>query len=187
MAKTYTLPELKSALRRLGELLEPYGVATEIALVGGAAGLLSYQLTPELTTKDCDMIICRPGAAEDRLMSHARDVATELGMDDQWLNGDIQIAADKMPDGWDARKVEVLRCGLLAVHAISRVDLIAMKILSGRDVDIEHLHLLQPDRHELDFSRAYLDEVLASNPPRLPEIEHARLLILALRETAYEY
>jgi len=85
-----TRDRLRLALLRLGELAVAEGVELELSLYGGAVFTLVY--SSRESTKDVDGLI-RPAAIGRRL---ARRVATEQGLPDDWLNGDVaQFLAER--------------------------------------------------------------------------------------------
>lgn len=63
---------------------------------------------------------------------------------------------DALPDGWQQRKIMVGQFTRLRVSAVSRPDLIAMKVLAGRDQDIEDLTALSVRRDDATFVQSYL-------------------------------
>jgi hypothetical protein len=64
-------------------------------------------------------------------------------------------------------------------HAASRIDLIAMKIVAGRDQDIEDLRAMGIDRHDESFLRSHFLRLEKSGtPPAI--VRDARLLLEAL-------
>jgi hypothetical protein len=69
--------------------------------------------------------------------------------------------------------------GLLRIFAVSRPDLIAMKILAGRPQDLEDLAAMKPRRDELDFVDAYLTGLDAKGTHQ-EQIEDARLVLSTL-------
>jgi hypothetical protein len=79
-----TKARLTKALRRLSELATAEGLVLEVALYGGAVFTLVYGSRE--TTKDVDAII-KPAEAGVRLV---RQVATEQGLADNWLNDDVR-------------------------------------------------------------------------------------------------
>ncbi|HNQ88143.1 MAG TPA: DUF6036 family nucleotidyltransferase [Verrucomicrobiota bacterium] len=71
------------ALNRLGQLAEEEGVLVELCLFGGAAMMLAYAARE--STKDVDAMV-KPTDVAARF---ARQVATELGLDESWLNREV--------------------------------------------------------------------------------------------------
>ncbi len=147
---------VEKALRRLGAVVE-YPSDIEVLLVGGAAGMITGVLPTARVTTDCDVMVCIPGDAMAAVESGAERVAKELGLAPNWLNSDVQLRVDTLADGWERRKISVGTYGRLWVWAASRPDLIAMKVLAGREQDIEDLAAMRVRRDDVEFVRSYLD------------------------------
>lgn len=166
---------VEQALRRLGEALE-YHRDIEILLVGGAAGMVTGALAPNRVTTDCDVMVCIPPDAMSAVELAAERVAEELSLSPTWLNSDVQLRLDALPDGWERRKIPVGAFGRLQVYAASRPDLIAMKALAGRDQDIEDLQAMRIRRDDVEFVSDYLNS-LESKGTKPEQIEEARALL----------
>jgi hypothetical protein len=149
---------IELALQRLGETFI-YHADVELLLVGGAAGMVTGVLPPSRTTTDCDVMVCAPARAMEAVERAAEVVAAEMGLSERWLNSDVQIRLDALPDGWESRRVLAGSWGRLRVWAASRVDLIAMKVLAGRAQDLEDLRVLRVRQDDVVFVRRYLDAV----------------------------
>lgn len=67
-----------------------------------------------------------------------------------WINDDVGLHRWTLPKGWESRRVQVGIYGSLHVFAIGRLDLITMKFLANRAVDLDHLLQLKPTSDELD-------------------------------------
>lgn len=147
---------IEQALRLLGERVR-YHTEIEILLVGGAAGMLTNQLGQNRVTTDCDVMVYLPEHAMTAVEQAAEQVAKELELSLTWMNSNVQLRVDALPDGWDDRKQLIGVFGRLRVDAISRPDLIAMKVLAGREQDLEDLDMMRVRRDEIPFVRAYLD------------------------------
>lgn len=178
MNEHLTNSTIEAAFRRLGELVA-YHREIEILLVGGAAGMVSGVLPAGRTTADCDVMMYLPEEALAPVETAAGQVADEMGLASRWLNSDVQIRRDALPEGWKARRILVGVYGLLRIFAVSRPDLIAMKVLAGRAQDLEDLAALKPRRDELDFVDAYLTGLDAKGTHQ-EQIEDARLVLSTL-------
>jgi len=170
---------VERALIRLGEVLR-YHQEVEVLLVGGAAGMLTGVLAPSRTTIDCDVMVYVPRHAMIAVETAADEVASELGLPAKWMNSDAQIRTDTLPDGWEQRKVFIGEFGKLRVFAVSRVDLIAMKVLAGRAQDLEDLRAMRMRSDDVAFVRAYLGLLAAKGTAR-EQIEDAMELIDSLK------
>ncbi|MCA9304733.1 MAG: hypothetical protein KC996_11480 [Phycisphaerales bacterium] len=175
---------VEHALRRLGEVVE-YHTGIEILLVGGAAGMLTNLLGRNRVTTDCDVMVYLPPNAMAAVQLAAETVADELKLAPSWLNSDVQLRVDALPDGWEQRKQLVGEFQRLRVHAISRVDLIAMKVLAGRDQDIEDLEAMRVRVDDAEFVRRYLGE-LANKGTDPGQIDNAHALLGALEIHEHE-
>ncbi len=178
MNEPLTSPIIEAAFRRLGELVD-YHCEIEILLVGGAAGMVTGVLPAARTTTDCDVMVYLPEEALAVVESAADKVADEMGLAVHWLNSDVQVRRDALPDAWRSRRVAVGVYGRLAVYAVSRPDLIAMKVLAGRPQDLEDLAAMKPRQDELDFVSVYLDGLDAKGT-RPEQLDDARLVLSAL-------
>lgn len=144
----------------LGERFS-YHTEVELLLVGGAAGMLTGLLPRARTTTDCDVMAYVPEEAMGAVENAAEEVASELGLAATWLNSNVQIRRDALPDEWQSRRVWIGTWGQLRVFAVSRVDLIAMKVLAGRVQDLEDIRSMRPRPDDVEFVRRYLDGLRA--------------------------
>ncbi|MCA9284851.1 MAG: hypothetical protein KDA22_06545 [Phycisphaerales bacterium] len=171
-----------AALHAVGERLAydaPELERVEMVVIGGAAGLLSGSLSPDRTTTDCDVLSVDPSDAKPVVLAAAQAVAEQIGLGETWLNDGGAPWADGLPRGWRDRCREVLRSGPLIVHAIGRVDLMALKLLAGRAQDIEDLVALQLSPAEVTFLGEHLGAWSDDSWPR-GMIDEALVLLEAL-------
>ncbi len=175
---------VENALRRLGEMLE-YHTDIEILLVGGAAGMITGALAKNRVTTDCDVMVYIPPNAMAAVEMAAEIVADEQGLAPNWLNSTVQLRVDALPNGWEQRKVLIDIYGLLHVYAVSRPDLIAMKVLAGRDQDIEDLEAMKIRTDDVEFVLQYLGS-LASKGTTHEQINEAHELLDALEVQEHE-
>ena len=171
-----------AALMRLGEHLRNADASAgpiDILVVGACAGILTGELPRGRTTIDCDVMVIAPVGAEADLLSASERVAQELGMPARWFNTDVQLLRHALPAAWEGRRVHVLHAGALHVHAIGRLDLLAMKVYAGRAQDLDDVRAMRPRPEELRFVAAYLDALAVAGEPA-PHIADARTVLDAL-------
>jgi hypothetical protein len=151
---------IEQALELLGSLLEERGFGCEIVVIGGSALLLLDII--HRPTKDLDVLaVVRDGAYTSaqplpiELEEAAGDVARELGLASDWLNGGptSQLEHGGLPAGFHAR-VETRIYRALVVHVASRIDHIYLKLYAavdanGRGKHADDLRRLAPTRQEL--------------------------------------
>lgn len=85
--------------------------------------------------------------------SAAETVAHEMGLPERWFNSDVQMRPDTLPDGYMRRRVFIGVYGMIRVFAVSRPDLIAMKVIAGRPQDLADLETLRVRSDEVEFVR----------------------------------
>ncbi len=184
MTNSMSTSTVEKALRRLGEVLV-YHCDIEILIVGGAAGMVTGVLPATQTTMDCDVMVYDPPEAMTAVESAADEVATELALASDWLNSNVQMRLDALPAGWEQRRISVGSYGRLRVWAASRPDLIAMKVLAGRDQDIEDLQAMRIRPDDVQFVHEYLD-ALADKGTQQEQIDDARGLLASLEVHDHE-
>lgn len=162
---------IERALREMGRRLGA-GERVEILIVGGAAAVLTGQLPAEWTTSDVDVLQFVPPKHIDEILDVAGEVGRDLSLPPIWMNSDVGLWRDSLPDEWQGRRVRIGTFGRLHVWAISRMDLIAMKFMAHRPDDREHLELMRVTREELGFVLQYLKSM--SNRHDKARIEIAR-------------
>jgi uncharacterized nucleotidyltransferase DUF6036 len=139
---------------RLGE-----GPEIEVLVVGGAAAILNGLLRPERTTADVDVLNVVPSREDEALYEAAALVGREMGLPNDWLNGDAGLYREALLPTWKDRRIQVGHFGRLTVYTASRIELIAMKFYAGRAQDIEDLLDLSPTPEERRFVRAHIAQI----------------------------
>ena len=106
-----------------------------------------------------------PEEAWADLEAAAREVAADSRLDPDWLSRDCRMWAWALPLGWRARCAEVGVFGGLRVLRLSRVDLIASKVMGApkRIQDQRDLTAMQPTAEELRAVEANLDRLSAES------------------------
>ncbi len=113
-------------------------------------------LPPARVTGDCDIIFHLPENAWSAVERTAFEVGKELGMPENWLNDNVTLRADCLPDDWRDRRILIVRGSVLSIYAISRIDLIAMKFIAHRPQDLEDLDQLQVRLDDIQFVKRYM-------------------------------
>lgn len=152
-----------SALAAVGQRLARLGRGAPIRVLvaGGTAGILGGFLKPERTTGDCDVIGVSSESDWSDLERAAAEVARQLDLPPTWLNRDCQMYAWCLPVGWQSRCERVDQFGPLEVLRVSRIDLIAAKVIGSptRPQDLEDLRDMRPTVDELDSAERNLDRL----------------------------
>jgi len=144
---------LEAVMKALSHELGP-GDTIDLLLVGGAAGVLAGYLAPHRTTVDCDVMVWAPREAWSHLVRAARNVADAFDLPDGWLENASRVFVHTLLPGWESRRVRVLESGRLTLRAPSRVDFIAMKLIAGRDVDLDDVLHMRMTKQEHEFIRS---------------------------------
>ena len=150
--------QLRRALHALAAAL-PASHAGDLVLIGGAAGVLSGELPANRLTVDVDVIEANPPEILDLCCHHAPGVSLALGISASWFDATACTLQHTMLDGWRDRTQSVGRFGALHVRAVGRLDLIALKLLAGRERDLADVAELRVTSDEC--------VVLAESLPRL--------------------
>jgi hypothetical protein len=152
---------IRKALKAVGQCLSA-GSPIELLVIGGAAGLLTGELTGAYTTGDVDLLQVLPTGERDRVLDAAAKVGIEMSLPAGWLNEDAGLFREALPPDWKDRRANVGRFGTLQVWAIGRLDLAVMKFYAHRPQDREHLAGMNVTRDELEFVLRHLDALDAS-------------------------
>lgn len=134
---------LRQALEALASKL-PAGTPAEMAIIGGGAGMMSDLLPESRSTADLDVLDVSPPEILDLCCYHAPSVAEALQLSPAWFDATPVTMRHMMLPGWRERAVEVGTFGSLRVKAIGRIDLIALKMIAGRERDLRDLEAMSP-------------------------------------------
>jgi hypothetical protein len=95
------------------------------------------------------------------------------------MSEDVGLHRWTLPPDWRDRRVLVCSSGSLRVYAAGRLDLLTMKFIAHRGVDIEHLSRMSVRNEELDFIRQQLDRLAHEHrvANEGAQIERARQLV----------
>ena len=133
--------QLRRALSALAALL-PQDKPAEMILIGGGAGMPSGLLPEGRQTVDVDVMDVTPAEMFDLCCYHAPRIAEECGISPRWFDATPHAIRHTMLDGWLEPTVPVGRFGPLEVRAIARIDLISLKLIAGRERDLNDLDAL---------------------------------------------
>lgn len=139
-----------------------------VVLCGAVAGILTGQLSGDRQTLDCDVIASEPQESFEAIANAAAVAAEQLDLKPQWLNRDSRMYAHLLPVGWKDRLQRIDRFGPLEIMAISRRDLLALKLMGSkqRPQDLEDIEEMQPTEDEMNFLSDYLDQMEAESLDR---------------------
>ena len=176
--------QVRRTLTRVGVVLSSDNTFPPVTLVlaGGAAGMLGGLLSTSRVTIDCAVMWSDAGDAWDRLERAAVQVASELRLMDSWLNRKCRIFAGNLALDWWDRCEPVGIFGVLTVKRISRLDLLASKIVSAprRPQDLKDIVSMAPTESELDLLEQHIDRVESEDLDRT-SFEKQRKIIGTLR------
>ena len=156
---------IEEALATLGEVLQRRGERFEVVAIGGGALLLLGLIGRP--TKDIDIV----GLVEAGIIGPAQplpsalreavvDVASALGLADDWLNGGPSSLLDfGLPSGF-ASRVERRTFGALTVNLAGRADQVCFKFYAAvdqgpRSKHVQDLKQLAPTDAELEAAAAW--------------------------------
>jgi hypothetical protein len=129
-----TRATILDALQALGDNL-PARMPGQLVLAGGAALVVLYEARD--STKDVDAFLVDPDSGE-ALRRAARQVASDLGLPDDWLNDAVKGYIYGLALG-----EVVLESRNITVQALAPTQLLAMKLSAWRDdVDVEDARLI---------------------------------------------
>ncbi len=179
---TFEKETLENALLTLGELLQTRRQRFEVVAIGGGSLLLLGLI--RRPTKDLDVVALLDSRKLERaeplpspLREAAADVASTLGLAEDWINpGPTSLLDHGLPEGFLAR-LEIREFGGLVVHIAGRTDQICFKFYATVDQGpnskhAQDLRKLAPSPEELiaaarwarthDPSDAFRDSCLAA-------------------------
>jgi hypothetical protein len=144
-----------------GRLHEP----VRLIVAGSAAGLFRGDLGDRRVTGDCDVVWKIEDHVWSLILEAAAVVGVRMGLRAGWLNRNCSVFAWCFALGWASRCEDVGTFGPLKVVCISRLDLIAAKVVSAvrRAQDLDDLLAMAPTAVELDFAWSNLDRLEAEH------------------------
>jgi len=151
------------ALRAFAEIDARLDAVTHLVVGGGASMSLAYNYP--LTTEDVDAFTAQGCLSLSLLYGAAREVAANLGLAPDWLNGHFATFTHVLPRDYGTRLREVFRGAHLVVSSLGPEDLLIMKCFSGRDKDRGHARRLLELVSDLDFVSGHLDALIEKRVP----------------------
>ena len=120
--------------------------------MGGAAiTLAGYR---DRMTADIDLLTPIPDAVKEA----SREFAKLKGLSDNWFNNRVVNLRESIPFGWQADLDLVFDGRSLRLSAVSRLNLIKMKMFAycDRQIDYEDLDAMKPTREEFKESERWI-------------------------------
>lgn len=166
MTSRLTTKTIHKALQLLSSLLDQRGTEPVRLVVCGGSALIAMGLHPR-STRDMDIVallnanhqLASPDPLPDFLLAAAKQVASDLGFRDHWLNngpsrGPGGLFQMGLPEGLANRLTKQTFGPRLEVHFIGRRDQIFFKLYAAADQrDLQHtgdLRALNPTPEELE-------------------------------------
>ena len=156
---TFDTDSLEEALATLGEVLATRGQRFEVVAIGGGSLLLLGVI--RRPTKDLDVLallgssgLARADPLPDALREAAADVASSMGLAEDWLNpGPSSLFDHGLPEGFLDR-MTARDFGGLVVHLAGRADQICFKFYAAvdqgpRSKHVQDLQRLNPSPDDL--------------------------------------
>lgn len=155
------------ALKATGTRLERAGVVDRVTVIlgGAVAAMVTAGLPASRATHDCDVLASEPDEQWQAVQQAAGEVARQRGLPADWLNRDARMYAHLLPLGWRGRCQTVGQFGPLTVLAISRRDLMAMKLMGAavRPQDLEDILAMRPTAADVTFLHEHLNRLDAES------------------------
>jgi hypothetical protein len=146
-------------MMRALELLDARTVApARLVIGGGAAMTLAYD--HPIATQDVDAFAGKGGLRMSELDAAARQVAEELNIEPDWLNGHFETFTTVLPADYASRLRLVWKGKQLHVEALGPEDLLVMKCFAGRDKDRPHARKLIRLAKDLDLVDRHLEQLV---------------------------
>jgi hypothetical protein len=151
---------MREALARLDAALDQ---PARLVIGGGAAMVLAYDYP--LSTHDVDAFATQGGLDLAALEVKAKQVARQLDIEPDWLNGHFVTFTGVLPNDYAKRLRPVLAGKQLRVDALGPEDLLVMKCFAGRDKDRSHARVLLRIAPDLDRVDAHFNELIERGYP----------------------
>lgn len=151
---------MREALARLDARVE---APARLVIGGGAAMVLAYD--HPLATQDVDAFPAKGTLSLAQLDAWAKEVAAELDIEPDWLNGHFYTFTTVLPDDYAQRLRTVYRGERLQVDALGPEDLLVMKCFAGRDKDRPHARKLLHHAQDLSIVDEQLSRLIDRGHP----------------------
>jgi hypothetical protein len=158
--RTLDAKGMRDALRRLDAVLDG---SARLVIGGGAAMVLAYDFP--LATHDVDAFATRGGLDLAELDAKAKEVARQLDIEPDWLNGHFVTFTGVLPQDYAARLRPVYEGEQLRVDALGPEDLLVMKCFAGRDKDRSHARVLLRKANDLDLVDRHFNDLVERGYP----------------------
>jgi hypothetical protein len=158
------LPLDKARMLRALALLDARMAEPARLVVGGGAAMTLAYAHP-IATQDVDAFAAKGGLRMGELGANARQVADELGIEPDWLNGHFETFTTVLPSDYAKRLRLVFQGQRLQVDALGPEDLLVMKCFAGRDKDRPHARKLIRVAKDLDLVDRHLHHLVERRHP----------------------
>ena len=136
-------------MRKALQLLDARMTDTAHLVIGGGAAMVLVYQHP-IATQDVDAFAAKGSVRLGALDALAKEVAVELGLEPDWLNGHFETFTGVLAADYATRLRPVLKGRRLQVDALGPEDLLLMKCFAGRDKDRPHARRLIRIAKDLD-------------------------------------
>jgi len=176
MDRTQAIEALKATGARLDRAGKVQGVT--VILGGAVAAMVTAGMSASRVTHDCDVIVSEPDDQWQSVQQAAQEVAAQRGLPPDWLNRDAGMYAYLLPLGWRERCQAVGQFGPLEVLAISRRDLMAMKLMGAavHPQDLEDIVAMRPTAEDVTFLHKHLDRLDGESLSGEPHVAQRNIL-----------
>jgi len=158
------------ALTQTGKQLQQASknIPMRVILGGAVAAMAVAGMPVSRVTHDCDVLTSEPDDQWEAIHQAAQRVAEQQGLPKEWLNRDSRMYVHFLPVGWRNRCQLIGTFGPMQVLAISRLDLLAMKLMGAivRPQDLEDMLALKPTKKDFVFLHKHLDRLDAESLTR---------------------
>ncbi len=148
------------AFQRLDEVVTQ---STRVIVGGGAAMLAAYQIP--ISTEDVDGVPDKGSMELAAFKKEVRLVGRELGIPQDWLNDYFSTFLFVLPSDYGTRLVPLYQGKHLEVCALSKEELILMKLFAGREKDIPHARALIRKGADLRIVEKRIQELVEKKIP----------------------